>query len=221
VNIVAAQLEVGAYEEVERAMREAIPAAERLGMVAIAALGRCNLGLALRALGTLDEARALEAEAAGAFATQGDRRMEGACRTALALVLVDAGDLDGALREAREAVERLAMNGPARALALAAQARVLLAKGRPEPALALAREAMMAALGGIEEGESTVLLVHAEALAAAAGPRAAAAAIAAARARLRARARRILDPGRREGFLSRVADNARTLELARAWTGEG
>ena len=42
-----------------------------------------------------------------------------------------------------------------------------------------------------------------------------------ARARLQARARRILDPARRRGFLERVVENARTLELARAWVGEG
>jgi hypothetical protein len=80
---------------------------------------------------------------------------------------------------------------------------------------------MLASLGGIEEGESTVLLVHAEALAAAGEPAAAVAAIAAARARLQTRARRILDPDRRSGFLVRVADNARTLDLARAWVDGG
>ena len=221
VNTMAAQLEVGAYEEVERAMREAIPSAERMGLVSCAGLGRCNLGLALRALGSLDEARAVETEAVRAFAAQGDRRMEGACRNALALVLASAGDLDGALREAREAVEKLSKTGPARAYALATQARVLLGQGKPSPALAIAREAMLAGLGGIEEGESLVRLVHAEALAAAGDPGSAVAAIAAARARLQVRARRILDPARRRGFLERVADNARTLELARAWAGEG
>ncbi len=221
VNTMVAKLEVGAYEDVARAMREAIPSAERMGLVSYAALGRSNLGCALRALGALDEALAVETEAALAYAAQGDRRMEGACRNTLALILSDRGDLDGALREAEDAVDKLSKNVPARAYALATKARILIAQGLPGPALDAAREAMLATLGGIEEGESFVLLVHAEALAAAGEPGSAVAAIAAARARLQARARRILDPGRRRGFLERVPENARTLELARAWVGEG
>src|SRR5262249_58212170 len=133
----------------------------------------------------------------------------------------EEGALHGALREAQQAVDKLAKPGPARAYALSTLARVELARGVPDAALTAAREAMLAALGGIEEGESSVLLVHAEALAAAGEKAAACAAIAAARARLDARARRILDPTRRSGFLGRGPDNARTLELAREWVGEG
>jgi tetratricopeptide (TPR) repeat protein len=221
VNTMFAKLEVGAYEEVERDMRDAIAGAERLGLAAFAALARCNLGMARRALGALDDARAIEAEAATAFAAQGDRRMEGVSRNNLAIILTDAGDLAGAEREARAAIEILATNGPARAYALATLARVQLERGESAPALATAREAALAALGGIEEGESAVMLVHAEALAAAGDRAGALLAIARARTRLGARAQRIADPARRASFLRRVPDNARTLELARAWTGEG
>jgi serine/threonine protein kinase/predicted ATPase len=220
VNMMSAQLDLGAYEEVEHAMREALAAAERMGLPTFAALARCNLGVALRARGALDEARAASSEAARAFAAQGDLRLEGVSRSNLALVLAETGDLEGAACEAREAVEKVAKNGPARAYALAALARVELARGQVTEALDAAREAMLAALGGIEEGESAVLLVHAEALAAAGNQGAAIAAIAAARARLESRARRITDPARRESFLGRVPENARTLELARAWVGE-
>jgi hypothetical protein len=191
-----------------------------MGLASLAALARCNLGMARRALGDLDEARAAETEAAVAFAAQGDRRMEGISRNNLAIVLADAGDLDGASCEADAAIEKLSQNGPARAYALATRARVELCRGLLAEALATAREAMLAALGGIEEGESAVLLIHAEALAAAGDRGAAATAIAAARVRLAARAERIADQARRASFLQRVADNARTLELSRAWMGE-
>jgi tetratricopeptide (TPR) repeat protein len=221
MNTMFAQLEFGAFEEVERAMRAAFAVAARMGLPSYTALARCNLGMALRGRGALAEAREAEAEAAAAFAAQGDRRMEGVTRNALAIVLAESGDLEGAAREVEAAIEKLAANGPARAYALATRARVELLRGRPGAALGIAREAMLLALGGIEEGESAVLLVHAEALAAAGDAGAARAAIAAARARLTARAQRIADPARREGFLSRVADNARTLELARAWLGDG
>ncbi len=221
LNMMAAQLEIGAYEEVIQSTREAIVVVERLGLPSYAALARCNLGVALCALGALDEAGEVMAAVARTSVAQGDLRQEGAARTHLAIILAGQGDLEGAAREARESVDKLAHNGPARAYALATLARVELSAGLVVAALAHAREAMLAALGGIEEGESAVLLVHAEALAAAGDSGAACAAIAAARARLMARARRIVDPARRASFLGRVAANARTLELARAWVGEG
>lgn len=38
---------------------------------------------------------------------------------------------------------------------------------------------------------------------------------------LQKRADKIADPALRRGFLERVPDNARTLELARRWLGQG
>jgi hypothetical protein len=220
VNVVFAKLEEGAYEEVEQATRAAAASADRMGLVSLAALARCNLGAALLALGQRAEAGAVTEAAARAFAAQGDKRMEGATRNNLALVRLAEGDLEGAASEARAAIEALAASPPARAYALATLARVQLARGTAHSALETAREAVMAALGGIEEGESAVLLAHAEALWAVGERVGAATAIAGARARLLERARRITDPGRRARFLGRVAENARTLELAQAWVGD-
>jgi hypothetical protein len=202
-------------------MHAALPTLDRMGLASMAALARCNLGMAERALGRLAEAEASESDAVRAFAAQNDRRMEGASRNNLAIVLADRADLDGAEREARAAVSLLAGNGPARAYALSTLSRVLLARGNVEEALAAANEAMIDALGGIEEGESAVLLAHAEALFAHGEAGAAAMAIARARARLLTRAERIDDQARRASFLSRVPDNARMLALSRAWTGAG
>jgi hypothetical protein len=65
-----------------------------------------------------------------------------------------------------------------------------------------------------------VRLARAEALHAAGALDAARAAIADARARLVAIADTISDPAYRTSFLEGVPENARTLELARAWIGE-
>ena len=61
-------------------------------------------------------------------------------------------------------------------------------------------------------------LVYAEALHAGGDAGAAAAAIATARDRLLERAAKISEPEGRASFLAGVPDNARTLELAAAWT---
>ncbi len=223
LNTMAAQLEVGAYEEVARAMREAVPSAERMGLVSYAALGRCNLGMALRALGALDEARAVETEATRAFAAQGDRAWKAPPATTSPSSSPPPATSKAPAREAREGRRDPVQERP----------RPRLRPGHPGPRrahprrgpaapLTAAREAMLASLGGIEEGESAVLLVHAEA------------------PRRRRRDRRRLRRHRRgagaasgageadhgsgaegRGFWGRVAENARTLELARAWVGEG
>ncbi|WP_437910082.1 hypothetical protein WME95_20500 [Sorangium sp. So ce327] len=65
-----------------------------------------------------------------------------------------------------------------------------------------------------------VRLVHAEALSVCGRRAEAARAIAEARARQLERAAKIRDEVFREHFLERAADNARTLELVRAWLGE-
>jgi hypothetical protein len=97
-------------------------------------------------------------------------------------------------------------------------ARVYLAEGRAEDALVAAREAYatLEELGMIEEAESLVRLVYAEALSAAGLESEFLAAIADARDRLMARAEKISDLEWRTRFLTAVPDNAKTMELAGA-----
>jgi predicted secreted Zn-dependent protease len=77
--------------------------------------------------------------------------------------------------------------------------------------------AQLEAAGQIEEGESLVRLVWAEALEANGRHDEAREAIGRAHARLMERAAKIGDEALRASFLERVAENARTLELAAAW----
>jgi hypothetical protein len=151
------------------------------------------------------------------------------------MILGLGGLLEGAEREARAAVEILAIAPPARAYALAILAQALLAlrsqgDRAPRPAAELAAEALgvaceamalLESLGFLEEGETLVRLAHAESLAATGNVAAARTAIATARSKLVARAAKIKDESRRKSFLERVPENARTLALAGAWSGPG
>jgi tetratricopeptide (TPR) repeat protein len=218
-----AHLMLGEHEEAEKWLRSSLALADRLGLGMIAAMSRHNLGPALAMMGRLDEARALETEAAAAFRAQGNKRLEGASYIYLSQIAEIAGDLAGAARHARSAIEVSLSAPPTTAYAQAQLAAVLLAAGDPAAALAEAKGAMTIfhELGGeIEEGEAQILLVHAEALHATGAAAAARAAIAAARARLDARTNRIVDPRRRASFRARVPENARTAACARRLLGE-
>jgi hypothetical protein len=139
----------------------------------------------------------------------------------LADALLRSNDLAGATEHARAAVET-ASAGPSRAYALAVWAQVLLAAGSGSEAAKTAGYAMdlLQTLGGMDEGEALVRLVHARALALDDKLEEARAAIGAARDRLLSRAAKIGEPKWRQSFLERVAENALTLELARDWLGE-
>ena len=207
---------VGDYAESERCLREAHRAAERLGLGFISATALQNLGPALAQLGQLDEARASEEEAARAFHAQGDVRLEAACYIYLAHVLMQAGDLVAARAAAEVAVTIGASIPGVRAYALGTLALTMLAEGHAEEARAPAEEAisLVAALGGLEEGEPMVRLCHVEVLLACGEAAAARAALGTARERLLALAAKISDPARRASLLARVPEHARTLALA-------
>jgi tetratricopeptide (TPR) repeat protein len=215
-------LEIGDYPRGEAMLREVLATAERMGLANVAATAKQNLGLALLHLGRLEEARQVAGDACRMFAESGNRRLESASRAYLAQILLRAGDARGAERNARAAIE--VASGPPSILPCIAEgcavlARVLLDAGRPAEAREAAARGMgiLGSLGGIDGGESSIRLVHAEALHAAGARDEARQAVAAARARLLARAERIPSPELRASFLERVPDNARTLALARAW----
>jgi tetratricopeptide (TPR) repeat protein len=218
VNIGYATRELGAFREAATALREALAAAERMGLASLATIAKHNLGPVLAQEGQFEEARAVEQAAIDACIQQGDRWMEGGSRIYMADILGAAGDVDGALVEARKAVEVAQGTPPLRALALATLALLYVAKSDPEGALAAAREAMdlLTSLGGMEEGESRVRLAYAEALEAVGDREAARAALAEATRRLEERAAKIQDPELRESFLRGLPENARTLMLADA-----
>jgi eukaryotic-like serine/threonine-protein kinase len=214
--------QVGAHDEAERALREVVTTADRMGLYALSTLACQKLGVVLARQGRVEEARTLEADAVIALAAQRVPLREGLARAYLASILGMLGETGTAERNARLAIELLAGAPPLRAQGLSALAELHLQERRPGDALTSASEAMrlLSPSGIIEEGESQVRLVHAEALAAVGQHKAARAAIAEARARLLSRAAAISDPTFRASFLARVPENARTLDLARQWIDE-
>ncbi|MCC6552549.1 MAG: hypothetical protein IT372_05930, partial [Polyangiaceae bacterium] len=242
-------MQIGAYEDAERALRDALAAAARLNLSVVAVVARHNLGFALAGRGAVDEALPLERQAAADALAQGDRRLQAATHLYLAMILTAAGSTSGAPgrlplpsapnpalrpeagapswfeeaeRAARTALERAGEMRPVAAYAQAALARALLAQGRAGEAMAAAGEGMrlLEELGRIEGGESLVRLAYAECLFAAGARERARDAIRAAREQLLRRAARIAEPAFRQRFLERIRENARTLALAREWAGE-
>ena len=214
-----AYVSIGAPARGAVELREALPQAEAMGLHTVAAMIRANLGLALTHVGALYEARRELEAAVAVFAAQSDARLLGGARIYLAELLLRAGEVAAAREEAGRAVESLGAHPPARAYALGMLARALLDGGETAAALARAEEAsaLLDELGGIEDGEALVRLVHAEALRAAGRMDEARERIAAAAARLRERAARIADDAWRVSFLDGVREHRRTLELAVAW----
>lgn len=222
VNAGLACLEIGDYAQAERALRDALATAERLGVQQTASVAKQYLGLALARMGSLEQARLVETSALEEFTAYGDQRCAGMARIYLAQILEWWGDLGEAEREARGACELLRPAPRTQAHALAVLSHVLLAGGRTNEARATSAQAlaMLEALGGIDEGEVLLRLVDAQARRQAGDKSSARAAILEARDKLLARAEKIGDTASRQSFLERVPENALTLELARDWFEE-
>lgn len=110
-------------------------------------------------------------------------------------------------------------NANERAYALATMAHVLRRHGRVADALDVAEEAFedLREAGIIEEGEHRIRLEHVEALAAAGRAAEARDALRQAWRALRDVLNDIDEPAWRHAFCTKIVENARTLELARAW----
>jgi eukaryotic-like serine/threonine-protein kinase len=216
-NLAATWADLGQLDQAEIGLRQALADAERLDLTYIRVIALLNLGSVLTFSGRLDEARRATTTALEFGRKQGDQRIEGAASLYLSTIAFLGGELHESEHRARMASEILAT--PLQPAALAALARAVLAQGRAKEALQHARMAneLLATIGHVEDYESLVRLVLAEALAAVGEVEPARAALRAAHQRLLARAAQIANPDWRESFLTRLLDNARTMRLAREW----
>ena len=216
-NLAATWADLGQLDEAESGLRQCLADAERLELLHIRVWALLNLGNVLTASGRLDEARRAATAALEFGRKQGDQRLEGAALLYLSTIAFLGGELRDSEHRARLATEILPT--PLQPAGLAALARAELAAGRVEEALQHARLAneRLATIGHVEDYESLVRLILAEALDAAGEVEPARAALRAAHDRLMARAAQIVNPDWRSGFLTRLLDNARTLRLARRW----
>jgi ATP/maltotriose-dependent transcriptional regulator MalT len=151
----------------------------------------------------------------------GNARFEGWTEIYRAQIELAAGHAETAAQVAQQAAAHLAISPPARAGALAVQARALVEVGHVELAREAAAEAMriLEPLGGIEEFEALVRLAWAIALDRSGLLALRDDAIRTARDRLEARAALIREPRWRASFLAAVPDNRETLALAARWCG--
>lgn len=219
INVGSCTNELGDWARSESALREALANAERMGLFPLVAQAKLNLGLALARRGQLNEALTVERDALTMYARQGLRRLEGGARLYLGIIRLASGNLPAAEREVTAAIELLANHPPVRAHAHAVLAQIALVQGDARKALEPAGEGvrLLDSLGGIEEGESLVRLVWAEALASTGPENEARNAITVAYRRLMERAEKIRDASWRKWFLEVVPENVRTRELAIAW----
>ena len=210
--------ELGAYDEAEVVLEDALATAERLGLKTVAATARSNLGMVFSRLGRAADAEATVRVATAAFEAS-DVRHEGGSRAYLAMILRDAGELADAERQARRSLELLAGALALRPLACAVLATILLAGGRSREALDIARDAMrwLESGGNAEEGDALIRLALARSLFATGAVDEARTRIADARDRLRKRAATIDRADLRKTFLENVPEHAMTFELATAW----
>jgi tetratricopeptide (TPR) repeat protein len=211
--------EIGNLDEAEQHLRRVLATGERLGLEILVAATLMNLVQVLAHEGKTGEARAMGERALALARKQEDPRCAGATEIYLALVESRDGAPSAAEVHARAAVALLDGVPTALPLALAELARALLAQGKVREALAEARRAheLLDAVGRVEDGEATIRLVYAEALAAAGARAAAREVLAAASARLESRAAGIARSEWRAKFLTRLRDHARTAELLHAW----
>ena len=217
VNLGHVYNELGAYHENVELLTDLHTESQRLGLSYVAAAATSHRTKALLALGRLDEAKASATKAIAALSGHGDPRTEAVTRAYLAMILGRSGELERAETEASRAVEALQSVPALEPFALAVLASVRLAGGRTAEAVELsARAAALVALA--EESEALIRLVHAEALHAAGDSDGARVAVTVAADRVLERARTIASAAWRRGFLENVAENARTLDLSRAWS---
>ena len=218
-NLATFLREYGQYERAIAAIQAAIAMGERLELTHCLSVHRANLATLLLRVG-----RQKEAKERLAIDIAAPESRHGAAQLYLAMAELEL--LGGSPRAALAAIDRVlarvsksnfaAIYAHARAM----QGKALLGLGEPERALEAATRGMerVQELTLMNEGESFIRLTYAEALLACGQSENARAAIDAARARLLARAEEITSSEQRAAFLERVAENRRTLELARAWS---
>jgi tetratricopeptide (TPR) repeat protein len=211
-------LDLGAFVEADAAFEEADALAARLGRPhSPAAVGNRSLLCFMR--DNLEEAERLARTSIEVFEASGSEAMAAIVRGyVLVRVLLACGQHEQAAAQGRAALAKIAVISPYRASAIAALAEALMTTGRTPEALAEAAAAVTAldSIGTLLEA-SFVRRVYAEALSANGRHEEARAVVRSARDQLHSRAADIDDPALREGFLQRVPDNARILELAREW----
>lgn len=212
-------IELGDYARAELLLKQTLKDAKERSLVAVDMYTLPDLGWALTGMGRFEEAR--ETFEQSLRLSKSNSNTWGLALSSLyhSMLSFEMGDFAASEQHARTAIENVLSVPSPRAAALAALARALLAQGRNEEAFASAHEAtlLLDGLGSSKYSEALVRLMNAETKMAVGDEAGARAGIRTARDRVLERASRITDVSMRHSFLTRVADNVRTLELAQQW----
>ena len=208
---------VGAYDEAEASLREAVSSCQRVGNRVVEGYALANLGYALAGQHRYDEAFATYDEALRLAAQLGRPRLALATRLYAARTALEARAPGEVVGEARAIALEAEEGGlPAlRANALAIAALAALRAGDPKGALVDAERAMELRdeIGTMEEDEAEIFLALAEALRADGQRDRAREIVARGAMRLEFLAGRIADASWRARFLVEVPVNRRLIEL--------
>jgi tetratricopeptide (TPR) repeat protein len=204
VNLADSYNQLGAYDEAERALETALAECRALGVRVMAGYALLNLGYARAQSGRPEAAHDVLDEAAVIAEETGEKRLAAFVALYRARAVLVGSRPEAAL--ALLAPLARASDAAMRILALTTVARARLELGDGGGALEAASEAtgLLDALGGLEEGEAELHLVHARALERAGRAAEAAAVLARGAAFVRALARRIGDPEWRARILEDV-----------------
>lgn len=217
LNVGYVSFRLGQHEQAEQELRRALDDARALHLAIVGSI-MSYLAYAVGLQGRLADAERYMADALNALSDANSFRMEARARMYLSQLLVDAGRLGDAEREALHAVKLCETLPSTRELANVYLAQVLLAQQRHVDALELTSHAMdhLRAQGSVEDGEPLLRWVHARTLQALGSVDEARAAIEHAATLVHDRAASIRDASVRKSFLERVHHNAATLEMAAA-----
>lgn len=219
INVGRTQMQLGLFDEAMEGLRSSLEVAVGLAVDLLVDLARLYTSVALSYQNDLEDAIALAEQCVDSFERRGNRRLAATTYIHLSRYYMLDGRMDAAESSANLAMTSCLHTSPVHAHAIAALARVLLERGQSEDALntAVNAENLLLDIGSIGDSEAQIRLVYAECLHATAQHEAARIAIFQARRRLQERAALIERDDWRAGFLERVPENARTLELARRW----
>ena len=215
-NLAVSLLEIGQLEEAEENARRLMGTSERMGLNHFNGGVLQILANCLAYQGRLDEARVMGLRGLAWTMERGDRWFLHSTQFYLSLTEYLAGDYIAAENYAKGAVENTKDKPSLHPFALALLARARLAQGFVDEALALAKEAYAAidTKMQIEDGEASVRLACAEALAASGNRREAERVASDAMLWLKHRSETLDDLAMRPAFLERVPEHRRMCELA-------
>jgi len=211
--------QLGLFDQAEEILRDAIIAAEQLGLAGVANDARLQLGYVFLRAERREEALSTTRDALEGYVAARDRSGEGRARGYLAGAYQILKEHEAATAEIQKAMPLLDELPGFRATLLGVMALAFADQGDGERAFAAGSEAMklLEQLGGAFEGAAVVQVAFAEALNAKGDVEGAKRAVAVARERLLERASRIKNLEWRKNFLGTIQEHVRILARAGEW----